>query len=237
MSNKTLRPMLFRTEMVQAILSGRKTQTRRILKFKTESANTSAEFKELQINSKNNLLAKFCQKEKWVGWFNEKCPVNVGDVIWVRETFRGIEQDFGKPRYEYKATEKINKVDKWKPSLFMPKDACRLFLEITSVKVEKLKDISERDAIKEGIYFTDYGRHCFHMGIEDIDKCPADEKTHPIENGWFYKETKSSGGCLGSAQSAFANLWQSINGSESWDNNPWLWVYEFKIVDCPEGFR
>lgn len=152
------RPILFSALMVQAILAGRKSQTRRIMKHpRKEYQNNitySGSFGE-DING------------DWIGWTGKylpdevkkmnnelypngggiKCPYGkVGDVLWVRETWQRIEGN----RIIYKA-DPIIWGKKWKPSIFMPKKACRIKLEITNIRVERLNDISKADVIAEGI--------------------------------------------------------------------------------------
>jgi hypothetical protein len=184
------RPMLFSTPMVKAILEDRKTITRR------QKGLTMIDVKATEIIPNNgwpkqgNVTARFQFKfiendgvDAWEITNILKSPFNVGDIIWVRETFRSIEQDFGKPRYEYKATEKINKADKWKPSLFMPKDACRLFLEVTELRVEKLQDITGDDILNEGV---DNGKSNKAMGIrwENMQRMAFEELWNKINNNW-----------------------------------------------------
>ncbi|MDO8997221.1 MAG: hypothetical protein Q7U77_11390 [Sediminibacterium sp.] len=147
-------PILFSTAMVQAIIEGRKSMTRRVVKPQPSETGVSA--------------------------FNDgehpqmKCPYGqVGDILWVRESFiSGYECDEGSfntdedgeyiPVLKYKADrESFDWYDgnsdfpcekiPWKPSIHMPKSACRIFLKITNVRVERLQDISEEDAIAEGI--------------------------------------------------------------------------------------
>lgn len=141
-------PILFKTEMVQAILEGRKTMTRR-----TKGLDkVNEEPREWNYLSMSYDKAIFYNDKNYDVEINIKSRYgNPGDVLWVRETFRDIEQDYGIPRYEYKATEKINLTDKWKPCLFMPKKACRLFLEITSIKMQRLHNIHFIDALNEGM--------------------------------------------------------------------------------------
>lgn len=100
----------------------------------------------------------------------------------------------------------------------MPKAACRLFLEITNIRVERLQDISEDDAIREGIkseIFTPNSEKCYYF-------YPCND----LRDDSYIDLPKTS----------FYSLWQSINGPESWDENPWVWVIEFKRVNKPENF-
>lgn len=185
-------PILFSTPMVQAILAGRKTQTRRIIKDELLQNLTPDDDLEF-------LLLTIIYKYK------------VGDVLWVRENFRAIDQDLGSPRFEYKATEAINLIDKWKPSLFMPKQACRIFLKIKSIRVERLQDIRDEDAQAEGVDF-----------VEGING-----------NLYFNYLTKEYG-C--NERFSFTTLWESINGDGSWNKNPFVWVYEFERIEKPFDF-
>jgi uncharacterized protein YqfB (UPF0267 family) len=191
-------PILFSTPMVQAILAGRKTQTRRIIKSRHESGlfQVSRRKSDGQIISIESLDwdERNCEK-------NITCPYGQpGDLLWVRESWRGVKQDFGEDRYEYRATEKIDIDTKWKPSIHMPKTAARIWLEVTNVRAERLQDITEHDALQEG------------MSIR-YDK---------DEDGLVVKDKRNT--------EAFEELWQSINGTESWEANPWVWVVEFKVL-------
>ena len=161
--NGVFRPMIFSTPMVQAILEGRKTQTRRIMKHQPPLGNYKFGINVTGTRCKENGLFH------WIGIDEEmeykvtdsdqpyfKCQVNIGDIIWVRETFSTGNIENGKHTgFRYKADDESFNV-KWKPSLFMPKKACRLFLEITDIRIERLNDISESDAEKEGINLVDY---------------------------------------------------------------------------------
>jgi hypothetical protein len=215
-------PMLFSTPMVQAILNGTKTETRRTkgLEKINESPNDYI-YKGIAADKNYHL---FTNSNEPIG-INDtesiKSKININDVIWVRETFGEI---ISLDQYCYKADVCSPDVDKpyfgWKPSLFMPKDACRIFLKCVSVYVERLQDIDEQSAINEGIF----------------------EK--PCENGtiWYRKfvnekEARSNGLFTNSAKECYMTLWQKINGRDSWNKNPFVWVYKFVRVDAPEDFR
>lgn len=185
------RPILYSTPMVQALLDDSKTMTRRIVKGAALQWLNEGFTPEYIADEGNSSI----------------CPYGkIGDVLWVRETWRSIEQDFGAPRYEYKATEKININEKWRPSIFMPKSACRIRLEITDIRVERLQDISEEDAKNEGAY----------RGI--LRDGPNTEK------GQFHLEFNVHG----YYKTGFEFIWKVINGKESWNANPWVWVISFK---------
>ena len=178
--------------MVQAILDGRKTQTRRVIKPQPLDVVTYADQRV---------------------WYPEviKCPYEVGDVLWVRETFTNSEEY---PFIFYKADADDVSI-KWKPSIFMPKKACRLFLQVKSIRVEGLQEISRGDAIAEGIKMT--------WISDNPNECK------------FKNYIQDDRGSL-SAQSSFHSLWLSINGPTSWVSNPWVWVVEFEKIEKPENF-
>lgn len=211
-----MKPILFSTPMVQAILEGRKTQTRRVLKPQPLVHNEVIKM-PIPMDEYSKILKQYVKKgyteiyTKGVlqGMIAPKCPFGeVGDTIWVRETWQhtsefGINNQDENAGYIYKASENGKDWEentegwKWKPSIFMPKDACRIFLKITNIRVERLQDISELDAECEGAK---------KMQLEHL------------------------GGAFPNHKSGFESLWQSINGKESWDSNPYVWVIEFETI-------
>ena len=228
------RPMLFSTPMVQAILEGRKTQTRRKIKHQPPKGNYKFGINVTGTRCKENGLFH------WLGIDDEieykvtdsnqpyfKCPVNIGDIIWVRETFAfapftdetlHFYPELKNHNFIYKAGPNYPNI-KWKPSLFMPKKACRLFLEITDIRIEMLNEISESDAVAEGILDMFYGKD--------------------IAGNAYFNYMDKKGGWDSVAEDAihsYQTLWQKINGINSWSKNPFVWVYDFKVVECPEGF-
>ena len=194
------KPILFSTPMVQAILRGEKTQTRRIMQEQPPcqllSCGTSGRY---WADNPEDLRAKYF-----------RCKYEIGDILWVRETRHPKRHSFpiGLP-FEYKATAKEdgNPIDEpWKPSIFMPKEACRIFLKLINIRVEKLNDISESDAMAEGIVMNN--KH---------------------NSGWYWMENVYSTDC---PVLAYEKLWQKINGEKSWAQNPFVWVYEFERFDA-----
>jgi hypothetical protein len=198
------RPILFSTPMVQAILEGRKTQTRRIVKPQPKK---DLDFFGWELHP-GHLQVAFGKGVKVDSYY--KFPFGkIGDVLWVRETFR-IKHPWGHEAfgyYEYKThnnNQEIKAADssvfqsrpKWKPSIFMPKDAARIWLRITDIKIERLHDISRGDSMSEGCPFPNVAK-----------------ETNPF--AWF------------------SELWQSINGSLSWNSNPFVWVIEFERIEKP----
>lgn len=223
----TERGMIFNGEMVRAILDGRKTQTRRPIKWKQ---TRFTEIGEREDGSK----WPWSEDAEHACDFWHPCPFGaVGDRIWVRETFQGPLFDydlmdsyckdptpFEKPEFcVYKADgvpapEFYDADDElhccWRPSIHMPRWASRILLEITDVRVERLNAISEEDARAEGI--IDGG--CLNCGEPEPCGCANPEPD---------------------ATDAFAYLWQSIYGQESWNANPWVWVISFERIEGGEA--
>lgn len=138
------RPILFSTEMVKAILEGRKTQTRRIMKpqpFPDKESGYTYFDKKLLFDI-----------HTWRDEITCACRFKKGMILWVRETFL-IERSWHKDYYEYKAdySETMANEVCWEPSIFMPRKAARIFLEVIDVRVERLNDITKPDIIEEGI--------------------------------------------------------------------------------------
>ena len=202
-------PMLFSTEMVKAILNGTKTETRRKI-----DVDKSLDFMGFEIgnNYRKNHIA-FGKKiistiEKLV-----KQKVNVDDVIWVRETFCNDERGSKSGNddcYYYRADMPSDKIwsGSWKPSLFMPKIACRIFLKCVSVHVEKLHDIDEQGAINEGI-------------MQNSD----------AKQGWYKNYLFKDWNINMLPKNSFMTLWHKINGKDSWDLNPYVFVYKFERIE------
>lgn len=227
------RGMIFNSEMVRAIVSGRKTQTRRIMKVQPESNQLGLLL--ITDSTKHSDIGKYHWAESNATGNHVRsklfsCPFGaVDDQIWVRETFQGPLFDyelmdeyledsskFEKPEFcqyaadgghrpEYQDADD-NLRHGWRPSIHMPRWASRILLEITDVRVERLNAISEEDARAEGI--IDGG--CLNCGEPEPCGCANPEPD---------------------ATDAFAYLWQSIYGSDSWNANPWVWVIEFKRVE------
>ena len=190
------RPILFSTEMVQAILAGRKTQTRRVVKPQPI---------EWLEHVSGDL---FCDKHtSGILPKSFKCPYGKkGDVLWAREAFCYNDDDGYSSEFSYKADHPTAKG--WKPSIHMPKDAARIWLRIKDVRVERLQSVSMRDAMHEGIESIDHGAHWKNYMKDEISS---------------YVFPRHS----------FESLWQSINGLESWNANPWVWVIEFERIEKP----
>lgn len=159
--------------MILKLLSGEKTQTRRIIKPQPTQSGATLWWKNLayDLNKRPNWMEK------------RRCPYGiVGDRLWVRETWRQLEKQcavLGEIRepgsYSYKAEYKSDswQLYKWKPSIFMPREACRIILEITGVKVERLEDCSAEDAIAEGFSsFSEFLEYFYKLNPEYINLSP-----------------------------------------------------------------
>ncbi|UAN58976.1 hypothetical protein [Serratia sp. JSRIV004] len=231
------RPMLFNGDMVRAILDGRKTQTRRVMKPQPEPCDYVDEHGKPRGGHSwpSNIFQTMLHVEEelqngkgdWVGLVGDACPFgDIGDRLWVRETFMdltgtGIEAITGQfEGYTYRADttpygDEVRKEYKlkWTPSLHMPRKACRLVLEITAVRVERLNDISEEDAKAEGVGSATW----FAANGVPEDKWESLGEHEALQPSHINR---------------FATLWESIYGAESWQANPWVWVIEFKRVEA-----
>ncbi|HIG8794989.1 TPA: hypothetical protein ACYEOW_001222 [Raoultella terrigena] len=199
------RGMIFNGEMVRALLDGRKTQTRRPIKWRQTRATEIAEREDGSKWPWSEDAENVC--DYW-----HPCPFGaVGDRIWVRETWAryNVDQDSHDMAYRATAPNDWPKEGRWRPSIHMPRWASRILLEITNVGVQRLQDISSGDAVREGIcQLPASGRYCVSPGDQ-----------------YF-------GGASHSAKEVYSWLWSSIYGEDSWNANPWVWVIEFKRCDC-----
>lgn len=215
------RPILFSGPMVRALLDGTKTQTRRKVNFGNwapwmpEKAADQWQVKDNTVYDGNGVECGTL-----------KCPYGqVGDILWVRETLYyddhtpcwGYQADNEELHCEYVGIlEKTYKVAI--PSIHMPYIACRLFLEIKTIRVERLQDIPESDAIAEG-----------------LERWAS--PLHP--NTWEYLDyddpKNSRQGGIGFVQpvTSYMTLWECIHGRGSWKQNPYVWVIEYKVIDKP----
>lgn len=215
-------PILFSPPMVEAIMEGRKTQTRRILKPQPPSWCT--EFGKTAFTPERHLSGRGESPEGYGEKFIKLKYGQPGDILWVRETWK-LATPYGPEDYYfgYKAHDnpliKVSAKFDYKspdiffPSIHMPKEACRNFLNVKHVRIERLQAITRQDALAEGI-------------IENVElEDTPHEKT--------YYQYKFGGEKFNSAVEAFAALWIDINGFYSWDGNPWVTVTEFERITRP----
>lgn len=206
-------PILFSAPMIRALLDETKTQTRRAAKVKNTLGHQSISGPRHGKYARAYLL----DKEHDMRDIANACPYGLpGDQLWVRETWAyGIHALAAKDHerngpWVYAADGDIalqhRLCERWRPSIHMFQAASRITLEITGVRVEWLQDISEADAISEGC-----------------------TKNH---NGYFWGAPHAVSGLkqMATAVSAYRDLWESINGTDSWAANPLVWVVEFKVV-------
>jgi hypothetical protein len=220
------RPILFSAPMVRAIMSGAKTQTRRVVK--------SPYVEDIDV------FAFDASSGRWEGgfygdhgalahgaWFRSPYG-SPGDRLWVRETWSGARVGDGRALVAYRAScddggfdfahddgsvERL-RVSKWRPSIHMPRVASRITLEVTGVRVERLQDISGEDARAEGVSAPPCTCCVPRGGCTDGPSgpcCPCCLDSRE----WSYVE-------------AFAELWDSINKRAPWASNPWVWVVSFE---------
>jgi hypothetical protein len=213
---KDARPMLFSTPMVQAIIDGRKTMTRRVVKPQPETSEAG----HWTWHGKPHPLAGFSSEQCMRDILPIYARFKKGDIIYVRETFAGGETllsncaehpGYDEPYY-YKA-DNPTLATKWIPSLFMPKSAARLFLKVTDVRVERLQDISEEDAIKEGVE-RELKRDGTSWGA-----------------GLYYKDYLNASVGFEDERESFRTLWISINGADSWARNDYVFVIQFEKIE------
>ena len=220
MSQAKERPILFSAPMVCAILEGRKTVTRRAVKIQPRSKGDIGSYGIGQPFIRHPNPTKR----------NPECPYGrPGDRLWVRETHKISTGKVGDSqacvRYQadgdYQAkvmpqpeTAGPRTFDRTRPSIHMPRWASRILLEITDVRVERLQDINEQQALAEGVVGVDFRPDDGFPMCRGYMVGPDDGKS-PLETH---------------AAKAFAGLWRSTNGAENWDTNPWVWVVEFKRI-------
>lgn len=209
-------PILFSAPMVRAILAGTKTQTRRVMKPRRD--------RDVGCELACNELAGEVNGGRY-----RNAPWQPGDRLWVKETTLKVE-DHGYLGPVYAESEEgraclsgglapseddCTEVDPWeikrRPSIFMPRSMARIHLEVVGVRVERLQDIGEADAIAEGI-----------ERVEDFFGCPCWKAYgEPAGSDVVFPDDP-----IGS----YASLWTSINGPGSWDANPWVWAIEFRRI-------
>lgn len=190
-----IKPILFNTEMVRAILGGRKTCTRRLIKHNVDAMLNISYHKEHPEVEDKQIISKLCLP-----------PYQPGDVLYVRETWS--EWTGG---YVYKAWSSpfpqagAYLEEKWHPSIHMPKDAARIWLKVTEVRVERLQDIDGKGCVKEG-----------------IEEEPLKDIGDEFVKGMFHDLWDST-------------IKKSDLDRYGWNANPWVWVIEFEPCEEPRG--
>lgn len=264
------RPILFNADMVNAILAGRKTQTRRIVKPQPPETHSFGGYVIEASSRKNKGKFKWGIKKGEYHFADSiyvRCPYGQpGERLWVREAWGVVSHAFDEngdrqqwepdrpatPVYEmpfgkgYYHGHVIYAADggfewagdddgggeprsAWKPSIHMPRIASRILLEIVSVRVERLLSISDEDAIAEGCYTND--EYSDMAGDADVWPCQICDGYQVHEHGSLSGASEVDCTNCDSPKKRFNQLWQSINGFDSWGDNSWVWVVEFKVVE------
>lgn len=239
-----IKPILFNTEMVRAILDGRKSCTRRICKDANEYTVQDMDF--YNADKRTYVVHNFANREhtEQLSTAERACPICPGDILYVRETWGHFEccccegdehgNCYREPQqsalnkscgcYMYRATDEIYGDARWHPSIHMPKEAARIWLKVTDAKVERLQEMKPVDAIKEGAYpdcwdclntYGESGSQCCYGTEEQCSQC--DEVMMEWEKLWN------------------STIKKSDLDRYSWDANPWVWVIEFERCEKPEG--
>lgn len=213
----SVKQILFNTEMVRAILDGRKTCTRRVIKPQPYGKCTYPLGFVTDSTEKKEVGCFGFGIDEYGGSIQYAKPsYQPGDILYVRETWKNAPN--GYYYYEDWQRDDIADVTKWKPSIHMPKEAARIWLKVKDVRVERLQDITPKDAENEGVgdlFYEDIGYSEKNYGTE-VDKD------------------------YGIAREQFAWLWDStIKKSDldryGLDANPWVWVIEFERCEKPES--
>ncbi len=196
-----MKGICFKELLFHKVIEGTKTQTRRIINSQPDERGLST----TNIMFENYHGKGFLPKYK------------VGEVVYLKEPYLyeyDREEKGYKYYYKFSTADilelKVIGVDiKWKNKLFMPESAARYFIEITAVRAERLQDISEEDCIKEGI----------------------DSFFNPLFSETRYKDYLNPNSEWRSPQSSYASLINKINGKDTWEKNPWVWVYDFELIN------
>lgn len=226
MAPMTERPIIFKAHDIRAILDGRKTQTRQVVKPQPTQCSSG------KFNWSNSGRSIAGASIADIAEF-AKCPFGQpGDRLWGREKhfindYRGArvpEDERADTELVYAATDMdyVRNLEDdegfaWRPSIHMPRWASRITLEVTGVRVERLQDISEDDAIDEGLHRIEIG-----SGYRTLySATPATWAQVMEQEADAYDDPRA----------AYRELWEQVNGTGSWDANPWVWVIAFKRVE------
>ncbi len=198
------KPIIFNGDMIKALIEGRKTQTRRLIKGNPNFVQWNPVVK--------------AGRGGWVDehWSPIQCKYKIGDILWVQEKFRYTEWDadgfgngvlyFQEAPHELPAPTNLKELsERWRSPIFLPKELSRIRLQVTNVRAERLQDISEKDAIAEGM-----GEK---MHMDNLGNTWA-TYSRAFESYWDSLQIKDR-----------------FNNSYDWYSNPWVWVIEFKVLN------
>ncbi len=224
----SVKPILFNTDMVQAILDGRKTVTRRAVKPQPVCYGPNLTFKQHNTDfflsaEKGWLRCRTCGHDPEYSCesvdvaHHWKPPYQPRDILYVRETWQCINP-YSDKEYVYKAScdaDFAKAIGNWCSSIHMPKEAARIWLEVTDVRVERLHRMSHEDIRNEGIHYCE------------------------SPDGFTWKGGADMNCCYVTPSGAFESLWNGTVSKDDmdrygWDANPWVWVIEFERCEKPE---
>jgi hypothetical protein len=239
------RPIIMGAESVRAILEGRKTQTRRVIdphKYNIGGWDMPRTKEDIEAGYPvaENADGDFVSVVDW-------CPYGrVGDRLWVRETVffetfhqqsdEELERDGFNPNigvWVYRADnhDYPTITANWTSPMFMPRIASRITLEITDIRVERVQDISEEDALAEGVISDD--EYAYWAGEDNLFPCPRCEG-YQVHNafGHDYGITEVDCTYCDTQKKRYRIVWDSLNAKRGypWESNPWVWVVSFKVV-------
>lgn len=213
-----MKPILFNTEMVRAILNGQKTATRRIIKPQPKHVHTILGPSD-EEDWTFDFLCGCIENGVCLDWIETvKMPYQPGDILYVRETWNKVKlESESEWHYEYRASCENPSyfsngfMAEWRPSIHMPKEAARIFLRVTDIRVERLQEMPHDAPKKEGIHYCE---------------CP---------DGFTWNSHTTMQDCYINPMGAMKALWNStVKKSDleiyGWDANPWVWVIEFERI-------
>lgn len=234
------KPILFNTDMVWAILDGKKTETRRLIKppyFVDGNEDDPRTLQVLRTAPKGSQLYREIGEMPY-----PRDPYRIGGYLYVRETWCNVNKPGIKPDYYYFADTRIcedydSSEWTWRPSIHMPKEAARIFLRVTDVRVERLQDITIDDVLREGVSGVEPPPICI-KGAREPESFRSWNKDK--QDDWI-KSTATATyiGWCDYADKLFyqmESLWNSTIKAEDlskygWSANPWVWVIEFERVE------
>lgn len=243
-----MKPILFNTEMVRAILDGRKTVTRRIIKpqpkmrlsYVSAGSHNVGKWEYPSPNTYKywgdewRLVDSITEEDLERAWTP---PCHTDDILYVRETWcKHGNPKAGRPmHYDYKADRTDPQFDdsgfiaEWRPSIHMPKEAARLFLKVTNVTVERLQNMTMQDSLREGV----------KLSLEGLVRDNKQEITAVHNDSFIELQGISADGKWG-AMRPFADIWDSTISKNDisvygWDANPFVWVIEFERISREEA--
>lgn len=208
-----MKPILFNTEMVKAILEGRKTVTRRVVNPQPKGGHSVLDYDD-EAHTADILCGNGGEGGVFADWAETvKAPCWIGDILWVRETWAKSMAG----TFMYRADDKAIMAERWHPSIHMPREAARIFLRVIGVRAERLQEITAEGALDEGtdVKFPEPKPSYISLAYTEMRLKPA-------------------------ARQSFSKLWDSTIKPKDlytygWEANPWVWVIEFERISKEEA--